>query len=151
ARAPGDRHATARELADELEAAMAELGLSASHRSIGATITKLFEDVRAETKRAIEAKLGRASMTTPLLAVTGTTESRSARAARARRRWVVAATAAVVLTAAGAFAAWKNSTRATRTAAIVPVAAPSSPIATPAPPAPGAKPLTNLTATSPDA
>src|SRR6185436_5215435 len=66
ARAPGDRHATARQLADELEAAITELGLAASHREIGATVARLFEDVRAETKRTIETKLGRASMATGL-------------------------------------------------------------------------------------
>ena len=75
-RAPGDRHATARQLADELEAAMSELGLAASQREIGATVARLFEDVRGETKRTIETKLGRASMATGLPAVSDTGETR---------------------------------------------------------------------------
>ena len=45
---------------------MSELGMAASHREIGATVARLFEDVRGETKRAIETKLGRASMATGL-------------------------------------------------------------------------------------
>jgi serine/threonine-protein kinase len=57
-----DRHATALELADELEAALAELGGGVTPREIGATVARLFADVRAETKAAIEAQLGRISM-----------------------------------------------------------------------------------------
>ncbi len=78
-RAPDDRYATARQLADELEAAMSELGLAASHREIGATVARLFDDVRRETKRTIEDKLGRASMATPIQAVTGTGETPTGR------------------------------------------------------------------------
>src|SRR5262245_11675053 len=151
ARAPADRYPTARQLADELEAAMAELGLSASHRDIGATVARLFEDVRAETKRTIEMKLGRASMVTPLQAVTDTGESRITGRVSARRRWLAAAMAGVLLTAVVAFVAWKGTTRATQSASIAPTAAPASPTAMPAPPAPGGRPHTNLTATSPDA
>src|SRR3954469_3594978 len=88
-RAPGERHATARQLADELEAAMSDLGLTASPRAIGAMVARLFADVRAETKRTIETKLGRASMATGLSAVSDTGETRVLRAGgddRQRRR-----------------------------------------------------------------
>ena len=55
---PSDRYATARQLADELEAAMPELGLAASHREIGATVARLFDDVRArdQARRSSQAR-----------------------------------------------------------------------------------------------
>ena len=86
ARRPGDRHATARQLADELEAAMSELGLAASQREIGAMVARLFEDIRGETKRTIETKLGRASMATGLPAVSDTGETRILQAGTGDRR-----------------------------------------------------------------
>ena len=61
---PQDRQASALELADELEAALAEMGEAVTHRDIGATVARLFDDVRIETKAAIERQLGRISMTT---------------------------------------------------------------------------------------
>ncbi len=85
-RAPGDRHATARQLADELDAAMSELGLAASQREIGAMVARLFEDIRGETKRTIETKLGRASMATGLPAVSDTGETRILRSGTGDQR-----------------------------------------------------------------
>jgi serine/threonine-protein kinase len=154
-RAPGERHATARQLADELEAAMDELGMTPSHREIGATVARLFADVRAETKRAIENKLGRASLAVGLPAATDTGETRVARAAGARpgrRRLALAAGAGLAALALVAIAAWRSgsapadaeaSARAAKGAATAP--APAAAIA------PAPKPQTNLTATSPDA
>ncbi len=49
-----DRHATALELADEIEAALPALGEVVGRREIGATVARLFEDVRAQTREAIE-------------------------------------------------------------------------------------------------
>jgi serine/threonine protein kinase len=51
---PADRHATALELADELEAAVPDLGARASHRQIGALVAKVFESERAATKGLLE-------------------------------------------------------------------------------------------------
>jgi len=150
-RAPGDRHATARQLADELEAAMAELGLAASHREIGAAVTRLFEDVRAETKRTIEAKLGRASMATAVGVVTDTGETRLSgqTPVRPRRRLAVGLAAGAGLLAGVGFAIWKSRVVTQPAAAVAPAA---SATATPsAPPVPTMANQTNLTATSPDA
>jgi serine/threonine-protein kinase len=58
ARSPADRHATALELADEIEAALPAIGGPVSQREIGATVARLFEDVRGQTRQAIEQKLG---------------------------------------------------------------------------------------------
>jgi len=149
-RAPGDRHATARELADELEAAMSELGMTASHREIGAAIARLFADVRADTKRAIEAKLGRASMATGMPAVSDTGETRAARAVAARPRRlavIVAVTASVASLIA--LAAWRAGVTKRGEPTRTEVASPAPPV--PARATPAAKPQTNLTATSPDA
>jgi serine/threonine-protein kinase len=52
--APTDRHATAMELADELEAALSELGPPISRRQIGALVAKLFERERAATMGLLE-------------------------------------------------------------------------------------------------
>jgi len=62
---PDDRYATAQELADDIERALHDIenGVAVTHRDIGATVARLFADVRAETKMAIERKLGRASLT----------------------------------------------------------------------------------------
>jgi serine/threonine-protein kinase len=149
-RSPADRHATARELADELEAAMAELGLTTSHREIGETIAQLFADVRAETKRTIEAKLGRASMAHGLPSVSDTGETRILRAfAAAPPRWRrIAGVAALLATGTIAFAAWRlfgHSVDLREAETTVRGAAATSAVA------PAAKPATNLTATSPDA
>jgi len=152
ARAPGDRHATARQLADELDAAMTELGLAASHREIGATVAQLFADVRAETKRTIEAKLGRASMATGLAAVSDTGETRVLRASQpARRRpWGLMGGVAAAVIALLAVVIW-------RVASVAPEAGSASPavsrprVGALAPPAPAAQAQASLTATSPDA
>jgi eukaryotic-like serine/threonine-protein kinase len=52
--APADRQATTLEFADDLEAALPALGPLPSQREIGATVARLFEDVRAMTKGALE-------------------------------------------------------------------------------------------------
>jgi hypothetical protein len=156
-RAPGDRHATARELADELEAAMSELGLTATQREIGATVARLFQDVRGETKRAIEDKLGRASLATGVAGVSDTGETRVMRASAAPRPtlrpWVKVAVVAagVVVIALIASAVWRSNMVARQEATAVPTGAPSSSVAPPAALAPAAKAKTNLTETSPDA
>jgi len=153
-RAPGDRHATAQQLADELEAAMAELGIAASHRDIGVTVARLFADVRTETKRAIEMKLGRASMATPIGAVTESGETRLPRpgAPEHRRRLAVGVAAGVGLIGLAALGVWRSGALKN---AVEPAApnAPSRPSANaaPAPSAPSPGPQTNLAATSPDA
>ena len=151
-RSPADRHATAQQLADELEAAMGELGLAATHKEIGAAVARLFADVRAETKRAIETKLGRASMSLPLTAVTGTGETPTGRtpaAAALRRPFVIGGVVGfVALTVVLVFAARRSG--GDRAPATLTPAASSPATATPAP-APAAKAQTNLTATSPDA
>jgi serine/threonine-protein kinase len=152
-RSPADRHATAQQLADELEAAMGELGLAATHKAIGAAVARLFADVRAETKRAIETKLGRASMSMPLTAVTGTGETPTGRtpAAVARRyRFVIGAAVAATMIVALAFAARRKGGETAPASAVAPAAS-SQATATPAAAAPAAKERTNLTATSPDA
>src|SRR5262245_30253632 len=152
-RSPADRHATAQQLADELEAAMGELGLAATHKEIGASVARLFADVRAETKRAIETKLGRASMSMPLTAVTGTAETPTGRtpAALARRRkFVIGAVFGAVVGVALVLAARGKGKDMAPARAVAPAASSPAP-ATPAAVAPAAKAPTNLTATSPDA
>jgi hypothetical protein len=150
-RAPGERHATARQLADELDAAMSALGLAASHREIGAMVARLFEDVRTETKRTIETKLGRASMATGLPAVSDTGETRVLRAMNGNRpRWrrIAGVTATVAVVMFGLLT-WRllHSIGEERPESAVPAAAVAAPIPTPA-----TKAQTNLTAaTSPDA
>src|SRR5262249_23039606 len=62
--APRDRYPTALELADELEAALFGLGRPVSHRETGATVRRLFADVRAQTRAAIEQKVGALSAAT---------------------------------------------------------------------------------------
>ena len=152
-RSPADRHATAQQLADELEAAMSELGLAATHKEIGAAVARLFADVRAETKRAIETKLGRASTSMPLTAVTGTGETPTGRtpaAVAGRYRFVIGAAVGATLIVVVAFAARRYGGDAAPAPTVAPVT--SSPAtATPAPVAPAARAQTNLTATSPDA
>src|SRR5262245_2761838 len=135
-RSPADRHATAQQLADELEAAMGELGLAATHKEIGASVARLFADVRAETKRAIETKLGRASTTMPLTAVTGTGETPTGRtpaAAATRRPFVIGGVVGfAALIAVLVFAARRNGGERTPAPTAEPViSAPSA-----APPAP---------------
>ena len=155
-RAPGDRHATARQLGDELEAATSELGLAASHREIGATVARLFQDLRGETKRAIETKLGRASVATGLRAVTESGETRVLRTpgvapGRARRRLALfGVIGGMTLMAVAALAAWQLGafTRPANPGASAP---PPQQIAAPIPVAPMPRPQASLTATSPDA
>jgi tRNA A-37 threonylcarbamoyl transferase component Bud32 len=136
---PDDRHATAQELADDVERALQERGNAAgvTQRDIGATVARLFADVRAETKVAIERKLGRASMTAiPIAAAT-----------RPRRRRVLlgvtggAAIAAFVLV----FVAWQSGVLS-RGRAPEPVALPAPP---PAAPAPAVEPPTRPLAAAP--
>ena len=92
---------------------MSELGLTASHREIGATVARLFQDVRGETKRAIETKLGRASVAT-LRAVTESGETRvlrppGAAPRRARRRLALfVVIGGMTLMAVAALAAWQT-------------------------------------------
>ena len=138
-RAPGDRHATARQLGDELEAAMSELGMTASHREIGATVARLFEDVRTETKRALETKLGRASVATGLRAVTESGETRVLPPTSwVRRRLALGVIGGAVLTGVAAVAAWRSGALSRRAEHAAP--APPAQIATPAPPPPPANP-----------
>jgi serine/threonine-protein kinase len=59
AHSPADRHATAIELADDLEGVLSKLGRAPSHREIGAMVARLFDDARAQSRAAIEGKLGR--------------------------------------------------------------------------------------------
>ncbi len=148
-RAPDDRYATARQLADELEAAMSELGLAASHREIGATVARLFDDVRRETKRTIEAKLGRASMAMPIQSVTGTGETPTGRRAGAPTgpRLALGVAAVVALIAVVAVASWRRGAASPPAQSVIPAAAPA-PIAAPVAPA---KPEAILAPTSPDA
>jgi serine/threonine protein kinase len=107
---PADRHATALEFADDLEAALPELGKPASQREIGATIARLFEDVRALTKGALE----RVSKTD--LAIlpphevpekTSVPDRRGLRAVRGRVLFAAGGVATLVLGAAF-FVAWRN-------------------------------------------
>jgi len=151
ARAPGDRYATAAQLADELEAAMTELGLAASHREIGAMVAHLFEDVRAETKRTIEAKLGRASMATGLAAVSDTGETRIARSPQRQRRWALIGGVTASVIALLAVVIWRVAGGAPEAESAPSAAAARPGVGALAPPAPAPKPQTNLTATSPDA
>jgi len=154
-RAPGDRHATARQLADELEGAMTQLGLVASQREIGAMVARLFEDVRAETKRTIEAKLGRASMATGLPAVSDTGETRILRPQtdeRSQKRLVLFVGLGVSALAGIGFAASRLSPDGTQAGSAASAVGAPAPTAAAVVPAPAAKPVTNLTATtSPDA
>ena len=147
-RSPADRHATAQQLADELEAAMGELGLAATHKEIGAAVARLFADVRAETQRAIETKLGRASMSIPLTAVTSTGETPTGRTPAAiagRYRFVIGAAVGATLIVVLAFAARRNGGAPAPAPTVAPVT--SSPAAaTPAPVAPAVKAQTNRTA-----
>jgi len=151
-RAPGDRHATARQLADELEAAMSELGLAASQREIGAMVARLFEDIRGETKRTLETKLGRASMATGLPAVSDTGETRilqSGTGDRRRRRATIIGVSVGAVALIGVAAARLTAER-TAVESVAPTAA-AAQTAVPAPAAAVTTPPTNLTATSPDA
>ena len=150
-RAPGDRHATARQLADELDAAMSELGLAASQREIGAMVARLFEDIRGETKRTIETKLGRASMATGLPAVSDTGETRILRSGTGdrRRRATIIGVSVGAVALIGVAAARLTAER-TAVESVAPAAA-AAQTAVPAPAAAVTTPPTNLTATSPDA
>jgi hypothetical protein len=131
---------------------MAELGLAASHREIGATVARLFEDVRRETKRTIEAKLGRASMAMPIQSVTGTGETPTGRraGAPASARLALGVVAVVGLIAVVAIAAWRRGAASPPAQSVAPAAAPA-PIAAPVPAAAPAKHEATVTPTSPDA
>ncbi len=60
ARDPRDRPPTALALADELEAALADLrGGAPGARQVGLLVARLFESTRAETQAAIEERIGR--------------------------------------------------------------------------------------------
>jgi eukaryotic-like serine/threonine-protein kinase len=147
-----DRHATALELADELDGALAEMG-GASHRDIGATVARLFEDVRIEIKAAIERQLGRISMTalpaisdTPVPAgvpiarpVVRTAEYAPVAASvpvPGRRRAIAAAVAAGILIATvliAASALRPSAPSVTRTEKVVAIPSHSTPVAPLAP------------------
>jgi tRNA A-37 threonylcarbamoyl transferase component Bud32 len=150
-RLPADRHATARALADELEGAMAELRLEASHREIGETVARLFADVRAATKRTIETKLGRASMAAGLPAVSDTGETRVLRSFDGNRpRWRrIVGAAAVIATIGIAVVAYTIIRSVGSHEAETTVRGPAAPSMAAA--ARAAKPQTNLAATTPDA
>ena len=62
---------------------MAELGLAASHREIGATVARLFDDVRRETSGTIEAKPGARRWRFRSRPATGTGETPTGRRAGA--------------------------------------------------------------------
>src|SRR5262249_44838016 len=132
--------------------------MTATHREIGATVARLFEDVRAETKRAIENKLGRASLAMGISTVTDTGETRVSQTPRARRpgRRPVGAAAVVATVALPVLPGRPASVdgrllarRGEAPGALSSLPAVAAPAAVPA--APTAKPQTNLTATSPDA
>jgi serine/threonine-protein kinase len=152
---PADRHASALEMADEIEATLPALGPPASHREIGATVARLFQDLRAQTKQAIEHKLGPLSGGgVPAAAVdrvvnrTGETSGPIAMAAEAtgslsgsetrpgpelRRRALVLVACGVAITAAlVGVGVWKSAVRSQPAA----VALPPAPAAAPAPPVP---------------
>jgi len=144
-RLPADRYATARQLADELEAAMSDLGMTATPREIGATVARLFEDVRAETKRAIESKLGRASlaMGIPTMTATGETPvSQTPTVGRPGARRFAAATA-VIATIALVFLARYFVTHRVESAPPTASTLPAPPAPAVAPAAPIAKPHAN--------
>jgi len=144
---PEDRYATAQQLADDLEDALRDIGNGVSHRDIGATVARLFADVRAETKTAIERKLGRASLTSiPILAESGYTPSagtpaaitptvEAPAAARQPRRRVVLGMTGGAAIAAFVLVAWQSGvlSRGRHTG---PIAAPAPLPALPAPTAP---------------
>jgi serine/threonine-protein kinase len=162
---PEDRYATAQELADDLERALHELGNGVTQRDIGATVARLFADVRAETKVAIERQLGRASMTAipiatevartpsagtsaPMTTTTTTAETPVAAAARPPRRRVVLGITGGAAIAAFVLVAWQSGVLS-RGRHAHPTAAPASHPAAPpevdrppppVPPAPPAQP-----------
>jgi eukaryotic-like serine/threonine-protein kinase len=144
---PGDRHATAQELADDVEHALQGMGNGVTHRDIGATVARLFADVRSETRSAIEHKLGRMSMTAvPVIAESGQTPSAGTPATapatttvelsapvpvtRSRRRVLLGALGGVAI-AAAALGAWQSGVLS-RGREAQPVAAPAPPPAAPA-------------------
>ena len=102
---PDERQATALELADEIEKALLELPSPAvTHREIGATVARLFEDVRTQTKTAIEQELSGMSV------ADASARAPSNAGARSRRRLVFGATGGAVaaLLTVGAWAIWKG-------------------------------------------
>jgi serine/threonine-protein kinase len=120
--APADRHPTALALAEEIEAALAGLGGAPGRREIGATVARLFDDVRAETRVAIERSVARLS--SPGIArVTSTSEmivagevadagegAAAPDAGPARRRsLLLVAAVAVVVVAIAALVAFRSS------------------------------------------
>jgi serine/threonine protein kinase len=56
---PHHRYATAAELQTDIDALRATLGQNTTSREIGSFVSDLFEDVRASTRRSIEAQLSR--------------------------------------------------------------------------------------------
>ena len=102
---PDERQATALELADEIEKALLELPSQAvTHREIGATVARLFEDVRTQTKVAIEQELNGMSV------ADASARTPSNAGARSRRRLVFGAAGGAVaaLLTVGAWAIWKG-------------------------------------------
>jgi len=121
--APGDRYPTALEMADEIERALSDLGWTASRREIGTTVAQLFDDVRAQTREAIERVV---SASAPQVSAPDPEEAArvaaAARARRQRRRLVVAlaggaAVAALGLAALGSWRAGANADHPTLTVA----------------------------------
>jgi serine/threonine-protein kinase len=71
---PAQRHASAAELRDAVEAFAATLPNKPSRRALGETMTKLFVEERSEVRRVVEEQLGRAeSATTDQFATPGPT------------------------------------------------------------------------------
>jgi serine/threonine protein kinase len=116
---PSDRYPTALDLADDLEPCLSELGSPVSRREIGATVAKLFEDVRARTREAIERKLGRTSLTRPAVAAADSGEvpaiasdpalpTSAPSTARRPRRLIVLAAAGATFTVLLLLGAWRS-------------------------------------------
>jgi hypothetical protein len=151
---PADRPATALELADDLEAALPQLGRPPTHREIGATLARLFADVRAQTREAIERKLGPLSAGAMAAAidpsVNRTTETSlplpqqataSGMASPRARRWVWLGTTAAVAALLAAFGLWRTGVFSSGRRALVETAplAPAPAPPTPASAAPAAR------------
>jgi hypothetical protein len=148
--APRDRYATALELADELEAALPGLGRPVSHREIGATVMRLFADERAQTRAAIEQKVGALSAATFEAGTPSThpgthesaphpAEPLAAPASRGHRRALLVIPAAAGLLALGGLGTWRAGLlRGERPSTAAPLVIPAAALVAPAPAAPAA-------------
>src|SRR5262249_46057713 len=102
-----DRHATALELADDLEKGLAELGTPVTPREIGGTVVRLFADVRRETREAIEQKLGRLTPAEGVRAPDRDATPAPGTAPRSRRRLWLPVAGAVAAALAG-LGVWRS-------------------------------------------